>query len=130
MTEAVNTPRNRLLIVDYDEGAGNTLKTIFAIQGYDVVFTRTAEVGLKVAEEWEPDLVIADMILYGLTGLEFAKRITLQYPECRVILLAAMVGTQLVNDARAQGFDFYGKPLNPAILINRASQLLSVNTGP
>jgi len=59
MTEAMNTPRNRLLIVDYDEGAGNTLKTIFAIQGYDVVFTRTAEVGLKVAQEWKPDLIIA-----------------------------------------------------------------------
>jgi hypothetical protein len=50
MTEAVNTPRHRLLIVDYDEGAGNTLKTIFVIQGYEVVLTRTAELGLKVAE--------------------------------------------------------------------------------
>jgi hypothetical protein len=69
------------------------------------------------------------MILYGLTGLEFAKHITLQYPECRVILLAAMVGAHLVDDARVHGFDFYDKPINPTILINRASQLLSVNTG-
>jgi DNA-binding NtrC family response regulator len=129
MPEAVSIRPYRLLIVDYDEGAGNTLKTIFAIQGYEVVFVRTAELGLKVAEEWKPDLVIAEMILYGLTGLEFAKRITIQYPECRVILLAAMAGPLLVDDARAQGFDFYDKPLNPAVLINRASQLLSVSIG-
>jgi DNA-binding NtrC family response regulator len=75
-------------------------------------------------------LVIAEIILYGLTGLELAKRITLQYPECRVILLAAMVGAQLVDNARALGFDFYDKPIYPTLLINRAKQLMSVSTGP
>jgi DNA-binding NtrC family response regulator len=118
----------RLLIIDYDKGAGTSLKQVFAANGYEAVWAKTAEAGLEITAEWEPDLVIAEIILYGLTGLEFAKRMTLQYPDCRFILLAAMVANALVEEARGQGFDFYNKPVNPAILINRAGQLLAVST--
>jgi DNA-binding response OmpR family regulator len=128
MPDAVRTMSPRLLIVDYDKGAGTSLKQVFAANGYEAVWAKTAEAGLEITAEWEPDLVIAEIILYGLTGLEFCKRTKIRYSDCHVILIAAMVGNALVEEARAQGFDFYNKPVNPAVLINRASQLLSASS--
>ena len=79
-----------------------------------------------VASCWQPDLLLSGVIMGGLNGLEFAKRVVLLYPRCRVILMAAQVSSSIVDDARARGFDFYDKPVRPTILIDRV-QWLSVH---
>ena len=114
----------RLLIVDVQTMIGKTLNTIFTIQGYDVITVESAFSGLKIAETWVPDLVIAEMILASVNGLDFAKRLVAIHRNCKVILLAAVCNLELVHEACHRGFDFFEKPVAPKVLIERAKELL------
>ena len=120
--ESVN---RRLLVVDYDAVTAETLKLIFERQDYDVEACRTGEEGMSIAETWQPDIVIAAVILKGMNGLDFAKRVVARYPGCHVILLTTVVNPWMVDGARVLGLDLYTKPVYPAVLIDRVGVLLS-----
>src|SRR5450631_1949345 len=121
----MNTPvlrpppgRNRVLIVDYDKVTRDTLKTIFQLSGFVAESVPTGEVGLDLLAGWQADLIIAEIILGGMNGLDFAIKAVARNPECRVILFAAQVAGHIVMEAKALGFDFFDKPVNPGILLN------------
>jgi DNA-binding response OmpR family regulator len=117
--------KHRLLIVDYDAVTAETLRLIFELEGYEVRACSAGNEGLAIAEVWQPDLVIAAMLLNGILGLELGKRVVERYPNCRVILLAGVANHLVVDEARALGFDFYDKPVYPPVLIERVRVLLS-----
>jgi two-component system response regulator RstA len=119
---------HRLLVVDCDAVTGLTLKLIFEQEGYEVRTCRSVDEAMKIAETWQPDILIAAMILGGINGLELAKRVVARYPQCHAILLAAQVGTELVTAARLLGFGFYDKPVHPTVLIEEVRVLLGCGT--
>jgi CheY-like chemotaxis protein len=116
--------RKRVLIVDFWQVTADTLETIFRQNGYDVRAAYSAEDALVIAEAWQPDVLISDIIMRDMNGLDLAKRLTALYPDCRVILISGQVRPEIPVEARALGFEYFDKPINPVILLKQAAALL------
>src|SRR5688572_29891989 len=71
----MTTTRARLLVIDDDEQLLAALRRALAYEGYDVEVAPTGEAGLRAALKQPPDLVVLDVLLPGLDGLEVCRRL-------------------------------------------------------
>jgi CheY-like chemotaxis protein len=69
-----------------------------------------------------PDLIISDVMMPNLSGIELAIQVRERFPECRVILFSGQVGTgDLLEAAREKGhhFEIIAKPVHPSEVLRR-----------
>ena len=71
----------KLLIVEDEETLSESLKRVFAREGYDAEAAKSAEVALQRMEEATYDLVITDIILPGIDGIELARKVKEKFPD-------------------------------------------------
>ena len=64
---------DRILIVEDDDGIRETLKYNLATAGYVVSEARDGAVGLRLARTSRPDLILLDLMLPGMSGMEFCR---------------------------------------------------------
>lgn len=106
MTESV------VLIVDDEEGIRETLSGIFEDEGYSVLSADSGEEALKLLKEQSPDLVLLDVWLPGIDGLQTLKEIKGQKPDLPVVMISGHGNIELaVKATRAGAYDFLEKPL-------------------
>jgi CheY-like chemotaxis protein len=77
---------------------------------------------LEVVQSFRPDMLISDVIMPGITGIETAIKVRAMLPTCKILLFSGQACTaNLLEEARAQGheFDILGKPVHPADLLAR-----------
>ncbi|HUG40894.1 MAG TPA: response regulator [Longimicrobiales bacterium] len=95
--------------------------------GYDVLHAETAEEGLRLAREQSPDVVLADVMLPGMSGIELCEAIK-QDPGTRhipVVLLTGRPEEELGGAAREAGCARYlEKPIGPIDLIHAIADLV------
>jgi DNA-binding response OmpR family regulator len=125
--EAVNTPRQRILIVDDEPHIRRLLATRLETEGYEVEEADDGEQGLRTVQEFGPDLVILDLVMPGANGLEVLSRIRAD-PESNtlpVIILTAK-GQDSDRDLALAGgaSDFVTKPFSPMKLLARIREIL------
>jgi FixJ family two-component response regulator len=110
-------------VVDDEKVIAETLATILCRSGFLAKgFQDAREVLEFAAEGTPPDLLIADVMMPGMTGIELAIRMRQSYPGCRVLLFSGKADTaDLLETARRQGYDFelLAKPVYPADLLER-----------
>ena len=80
---------SRVLVVEDDEAMAVALRDGFAYEGYEVVVARDGEDGLRLAREDSPDLMILDVMLPKMTGLEICKVLRGEGSELPIIMLTA-----------------------------------------
>ena len=117
----------RVLIVDDEEIIADTLRLIFLRDGYEVRAAYSAELAAAVVKEWLPDLAVLDVVLPGMSGVEFAILLGELSPGCRVVLFSGQVATGLLlANAEALGHSFVvlAKPVHPAEMLATARRLL------
>lgn len=106
----------RILLIEDNVDARETLKTLLQAYGYAVEVAETGEEGLRQLLEQRPDIAIVDIGLPGLDGFEVARR-TRMAPEAsgvKLVALSGYSGTDTERKAVAAGFDLHlVKPLNP-----------------
>jgi DNA-binding response OmpR family regulator len=103
---------SRIFVVDDEPVITATLTTILKINGYDARgFNKPLE-ALEAARTSKPDLLISDVIMPLLSGIDLAISIKEQHPTCKVLLLAAYAG-----NADYRGFPIMVKPFHPADLL-------------
>ena len=66
---------HRVLVVEDDEAMAVALRDGFDYEGYEVQVARDGEGGLELARTVKPDLIILDVMLPGMTGLEICQRL-------------------------------------------------------
>ncbi len=113
-------PRNQsILVIDDDREMRVMLNRILELEGYDVA---TADIGcsaLALLEEYQPDLVLLDVIIPELNGFAVLDRIR-QYSSIPIIMLSAKCEVNAVRDALALGADDYvRKPFHTRELLAR-----------
>ncbi len=102
----------RLLIVEDEETLRESLKRVFLRDGYDVEAAETAEAALKAIESGPFDLVISDIILPGMNGIELLKKCKELDPGRIVIIVTAYASLETAVEAlRAGAYDYIVKPI-------------------
>lgn len=102
----------RLLIVEDNELLCNSLKKLFLKESYDVTAVSSAESALKVLESQPCSLIITDIILPGIDGIELLAKVKEQYPEVIVIIMTSYAGIEsAIKSFRLGSYDYIIKPI-------------------
>jgi DNA-binding NtrC family response regulator len=102
----------RLLIVEDEETLRESLKRVLLREGYDVTAVESAESAAGIYEEGFFDLIITDIILPGITGIELLKKIKEKIPEQIIIIMTAYASLETAVEAlRAGAYDYIVKPV-------------------
>jgi two-component system nitrogen regulation response regulator NtrX len=111
-----------ILIVDDEEGIRQTLSDILEDEGYCILTAKTGEEAVKIAKESQPDLVILDIWLPGIDGIQVLQEIKSIQPDIPTIMISGHANIELAVKATKLGaYDFFEKPLSleRVILISR-----------
>lgn len=102
----------RLLIIEDEETLRESLKRVFLREGYESDVTDNAETALKMVDGRIYDLIISDIILPGMNGIELLKKCREQNPEQIVIIMTAYASLETAVEAlRAGAYDYIVKPI-------------------
>ena len=110
----------RVLVVDDEQVIADTLAKILDLNGYDASAVYSGTAAVESARSLQPDLVISDVIMQDMNGIEAAIHIRGFLPGCKILLFSGQAATaDLLEDARAQGheFEILAKPVHPADLL-------------
>lgn len=116
----------RVLIVDDEHLIASTLALILNRSGFEAHAAYNGQEALAIAAELSPDILISDVIMDGMTGVEAAIRIAEMVPHCRILLFSGQAATAtLLENAEAHGhhFELLVKPVHPRLLIQRLSEM-------
>ncbi|MBS1234767.1 MAG: atoC, partial [Nitrospirae bacterium] len=102
----------RLLIVEDEETLCESLKRVLSREGYTVDTVDSAEAAIDIFDEGFYDLIITDIILPGITGIELLKKIKERLPDQIVIIMTAYASLETAVEAlRAGAYDYVVKPV-------------------
>ena len=116
-----------IFVVD-DEGAiAETLAIILARSGFTVTSFTSPRQALEKALALPPSLLLSDVFMSELSGVDLAVQIKETYPNCKILLFSGQAETNdLLSAAREQGYDFplVAKPIHPVDLLQRIRDLI------
>ncbi len=102
-----------MLIVEDERDIANCLAEFFTMHGYSVNSTFSGEEALAHVEKREADVILLDVLLPGLSGLEVLKRIKRMRPNTRVIMVTALDTEDVRMEAHRHGAcGFVTKPFD------------------
>jgi len=117
----------KLLIVDDEEGVRTLVRMTLNSDDYEIIEAADAAQALELAREFHPDLVLLDVMLPDLSGLEVCRRMKAD-PELAattVVMLTARAQSSDVGDAEEAGADgYFTKPFSPIALTQRVEEVL------
>ena len=119
--------RPAVLVVDDESAIADTLSEILKLSGYAATPAYDAEEALETAMLTPPQLLITDVVLPGMSGVELAIRMRRIYPNCQVLLFSGQAATaDLLISAKRAGHQFtlLSKPVYPTDLLRRVSESL------
>jgi len=101
----------RLLVIDDESIVGKRLEQIFAKAGYAVEAYTDPAKALEAAERQPFDIVVTDLKMQEIDGLEVLRRIKAVHPATRVIIITGYAEMDTADTAFSEGvFDFIAKP--------------------
>jgi two-component system response regulator HydG len=108
----------RVLLVDDEQGVCEWAAACLTRRGFSVVWRTSAVAALELLESADFDVVVADLIMPALNGIEFCERIVANRPETPVIVATAFGSMEAAISAiRAGAYDFLSKPFEIETLV-------------
>jgi DNA-binding NtrC family response regulator len=122
------SPRSgsRVFVVDDEPVIASSLAAILQMNGFSARFFTCPLEALAAARSESPDLVISDVAMPGISGIDLAIQMRAQYPSCKILLFSGQAATlDLLESAHAQGYDFrvLQKPVHPSEFLSEIGQL-------
>jgi DNA-binding NtrC family response regulator len=113
-----------ILIAEDDPTVGESLQLLFKKKGYEILLASNGKEALPLFRQRNVDLVITDLVMPKMDGIELLEAIKSLRPETEVIVISAQ-GTieKAVQAMKSGAFDFIEKPINPrmiSLLVERA----------
>jgi len=114
----VDQRRPIVYVVDDERVIAETLAVILNQAGFSALSFEDPELALEAASfEAPPDMLISDVVMPGMSGIELAIRLQHKYPLCKVLLFSGQAATaNLLEVSRKQGYEFdvLLKPVHPS----------------
>ncbi|ASP39513.1 DNA-binding response regulator [Bacterioplanes sanyensis] len=118
-----------ILVVEDDHSLNRMISEALTAQGYRVSSATTGIQGLKLVREWQPDILLLDMMLPHFNGLELLRQALPEYQGI-VLMITASDRPQLEEQAFDLGVhDYIQKPLRPHILFAKLKALIRLAQG-
>lgn len=117
-----NHSKHKVLVADDERVIADTLAMILNQSGFEARAVYSGEKALELAPTFEPDMLISDVIMADLNGIDAAIRIRELLPNIKVLLFSGQAATaDLLEKARTQGYEFeiLAKPVHPQDLLSR-----------
>src|ERR1035438_7839343 len=117
-----NTAKPRVLVADDEPVIADTLAMILNQSGFEARAVYSGEKALEMAPTFEPDMLISDVIMAPLNGIDAAIQIRALLPKIKILLFSGQAATaDLLEKARTQGYEFeiLAKPVHPQDLLSR-----------
>ncbi|HEX5504373.1 MAG TPA: response regulator transcription factor [Thermomicrobiales bacterium] len=118
-----------ILLVDDDAIVLDVVERYLLREGYDVRVARDGEAGLAAARDGRPDLIVLDLMLPGLNGLEVARRVRAESAVPIIMLTARGEETDKVLGLGLGADDYVTKPFSPRELVARIGAVLRRTSG-
>jgi CheY-like chemotaxis protein len=110
----------RVLVADDEQVIANTLAIILNQVGFEARAVYSGEKAVESLDTFQPDMLISDVIMTGMTGIEAAIATRKKRPSCKILLFSGQAATaDLLEKARAEGheFEILAKPVHPTDLL-------------
>jgi len=117
-----NAARPKVLVVDDERVIADTLAMILNQSGFQAQPIYSGEGAVELASTFEPDMLISDVIMADLNGIDAAIRIRELLPKIKILLFSGQAATaDLLDNARKHGYEFeiLAKPVHPQDLLNK-----------
>lgn len=114
-------PAPQVLVVDDETIIADTLTMILNMSGARAHAAYNAETALDLALELKPDILISDIVMGPMSGVELAMRLSTDLPGCRLILISGHSASSDIPaqmSAKGYRFEFLEKPITPQRLLS------------
>lgn len=121
----------RVLVVDDECVIADTLAKVLNLSGFSAIAAYDANDAMETALHSPPELLITDVVLPGMSGIELAITIKRIFPECEILLFSGQASTvDLMAAAGREGhrFRLLNKPVPPRELVAMVAEHLSTNS--
>lgn len=103
----------RILVIDDEKSIRNTLKEILSYEGYEVTEAQDGSEGLKLAEKEKFDIILSDIKMPKMDGIEVLEKLQELSPETPVVMISGHGNIETAVEAIRKGaFDYISKPLD------------------
>jgi CheY-like chemotaxis protein len=117
-----NRVKPKVLVVDDERVIADTLAMILNQSGCEARAVYSGEKAVELAASFTPDMLITDVIMADLNGIDAAIMIRALLPNIKILLFSGQAATaDLLEKARAKGYEFeiLAKPVHPQDLLSR-----------
>jgi CheY-like chemotaxis protein len=111
----------KIIVVDDEALIAETVVEILNQEGFEATCVSSGASAVELAKEIRPAIILSDVIMPGLNGIETGIKIREIVPNCKIILFSGQAATvDLLEQARNQGhrFEILAKPIRPEHLIS------------
>ena len=99
--------KTTIMVVDDSPFASKQIKDIVEANGYEVIgYAKNGEEGIKMYEELHPDIVILDIIMPGIDGLETAQILKKNDPKATIMMLSSLCDAGTLEEVRSIGVKY------------------------
>jgi DNA-binding NtrC family response regulator len=117
-----------LLVIDDEQQNLGLIESALSQPGLDILATTSPERGLALFREHRPEIVLLDLMMPGVSGMDLLEQIVAIDPRTEVILMTGYYAAESAVEAIHKGAaDYLTKPLDIAALQNRVSKLIEEN---
>lgn len=116
-----------VLVVDDEKNIADTVAMILIAAGYEAKSAYDGSSALSMTREQPPDLMISDVVMPGLNGIELAITIRKEFPSCRVLLFSGQApSANMLREARGEGYELelLAKPMDPDDLLQKVKEII------
>ncbi len=117
-----NSTKPKVLVADDERVIADTLAMILNQSGFEARAVYSGERALEEAPTFQPNMLISDVIMADLNGIDAAIRIREILPTIKILLFSGQAATaDLLEKARGEGYEFeiLAKPVHPQDLLSR-----------
>lgn len=111
--------KTTIIVVDDSPFASKQIKDLVEENRYEVIgYAKSGEEGIKMYEELHPDIVILDIIMPGIDGIETAEILKKSDPDVTILMLSSLCDTGTLEEVRAIGVKYLiPKPWEDDVLL-------------
>lgn len=108
-----------IMVVDDSPFASKQIKDIVEENGYEVIgYAKNGEEGIRMYEELKPDIIILDIIMPGIDGLETAQILLKKNPNAKILMLSSLCDSGTLEEVKGIGLKFLiPKPWEDDVLL-------------